>query len=63
MTGFNVIMIGFLFGIGFVIANTLLAIIDTLLAYILLKYKPKGILPLKSKNKPPEGLNFGSKLK
>ena len=63
MTAFNIIVIGFLFGIGFVLANTVLMLIDKILALILLKYRLKQITKVKDKPKPPEGLNFGSKIK
>ncbi len=62
MTGFNVVIIGFLFGIGFVIANTLLTLIDKLLAIFILKSGLKIITKPKGNSKPPKGLNFGNKI-
>ena len=63
MTGFNVFVIGFYFGIGFVVANALLTLIDRLVAMVILKSQLKTIIKPKDKSKPPEGLNFGSKIK
>ncbi len=58
---FSYVVIGFMFGIGFTIATTLLAVIDRLLAMLILKNRLETIIKPKGKNKPPEGLNFGSK--
>ena len=63
MTALTVIMLGFFFGIGCVVANALLLLIDRLLAMLILKSQLKPIIKSKDKPKPPEGLNFGSKLK
>jgi len=60
------ILIGFLFGIGFILANVLLAMVAKVLQYLLLKYDIRRMATTpkkKDKPKPPEGLNFGCKIK
>ena len=58
----NYFVIGFYFGIGFALANTVLTILDRVLAMLLVKYRMKNIVKTQKKPKPPEGLNFGSKI-
>lgn len=57
----NYFAVGFYFGLGFAIANTVLAVIDKVLAMLLLKYRVRQVMKSKTKPKPPEGLNFGKK--
>ncbi len=58
------IVIGFLFGVGFVVATTFLAMVAKVLEHLLLKYDIRKMttIPKKKKTEPPEGLNFGSKI-
>jgi len=58
----NYFVIGFYFGLGFVVANTLLTLVDKVLAMLLLKYRMKQVIKSQNKLKPPEGLNFGKKI-
>ena len=62
----NYFIIGFYFGLGWTVANTIIVFLDKIFALLVLKYKVRRpVTPKKmiDKPKPPEGLNFGSKIK
>ena len=62
----NYFIIGFYFGLGWTVANTIIVLLDKVLALLLLKYKVRRMVVTpkkKDRPKPPEGLNFGSKIK